>query len=74
MIRILGVMADVTHRIQAEEAMLQAEKLALAGRLAASVAHEINNPLEAVTNLPYLVGLAETPGKCARWLDKHSKN
>lgn len=44
-IRILGVMADVTHRIRAEEAMLQAEKLAVAGRLAASVAHEINNPL-----------------------------
>jgi two-component system CheB/CheR fusion protein len=40
--------------------MLQAEKLAVAGRLAASVAHEINNPLEAVTNLLYLVGLADT--------------
>lgn len=59
-IRILGVMADVTHRIRTEEAMLQAEKLAVAGRLAASVAHEINNPLEAVTNLLYLVGLADT--------------
>jgi PAS domain S-box-containing protein len=62
-IRILGVMADVTHRIRADEAMLQAEKLAVAGRLAASVAHEINNPLEAVTNLLYLVGLAETIGE-----------
>jgi PAS domain S-box-containing protein len=62
-IRILGVMADVTHRIRAEEAMLQAEKLAVAGRLAASVAHEINNPLEAVTNLLYLVGLADTTGE-----------
>jgi PAS domain S-box-containing protein len=62
-IRILGVMADVTHRIRAEEAMLQAEKLAVAGRLAASVAHEINNPLEAVTNLLYLVGLADTAGE-----------
>jgi PAS domain S-box-containing protein len=62
-IRILGVMADVTHRIRTEEAMLQSEKLALAGRLAASVAHEINNPLEAVTNLLYLVGLADTTGE-----------
>ena len=62
-IRILGVMADVTHRIRAEEAMLQAEKLAVAGRLAASVAHEINNPLEAVANLLYLVGLADTTGE-----------
>jgi PAS domain S-box-containing protein len=62
-IRILGVMSDVTHRIRTEEAMLQAEKLAVAGRLAASVAHEINNPLEAVTNLLYLVGLADTTGE-----------
>ena len=35
--------------------MLRAEKLAVAGRLAASVAHEINNPLEAVGNLLYLI-------------------
>ena len=40
---------------QAEEALRKAEKLAVAGRLAASVAHEINNPLEAVTNLLYLM-------------------
>src|SRR5450631_3515526 len=49
--RVVGVLADVTHRQHAEEAMLRAEKLAVAGRLAASVAHEINNPLEAVANL-----------------------
>lgn len=58
--RIVGVMADVTHRKQAEEAMLRAEKLAVAGKLAASVAHEINNPLAAVTNLLYLISSAET--------------
>jgi signal transduction histidine kinase len=34
--------------------VLQAEKLAAAGRLAATVAHEINNPLEAVTNFIFL--------------------
>lgn len=59
-IRLVGVMADVTHRKRAEEAMLRAEKLAVAGRLAASVAHEINNPLEAVTNLLYLISIAKT--------------
>ncbi|MGA9496818.1 MAG: ATP-binding protein, partial [Terriglobales bacterium] len=37
-----------------EEAIRRSEKLATAGRLAASIAHEINNPLEAVTNLLYL--------------------
>jgi phosphoglycerate-specific signal transduction histidine kinase len=62
-IRILGVTANVTRSIWAEEAMLQAEKLAVAGRLAASVPHEINNPLEAVTNLLYLLGLADTTRK-----------
>ena len=40
--------------------MLQAEKLAVAGRLAASVAHEINNPLEAITNLLFLITLTKT--------------
>lgn len=40
---------------QAEEALRKSEKLAVAGRLAASIAHEINNPLEAVTNLLYLM-------------------
>ena len=44
----------VTERKRAERSLRQAEKLAAAGRLAASVAHEINNPLEAVTNLLYL--------------------
>lgn len=58
--RVVGVVADVTPRHRAEEAMLRAEKLAVAGRLAASVAHEINNPLEAVSNLLFLITLTET--------------
>jgi len=59
--RVVGVLADVTHRKLTEEAMLRAEKLAIAGRLAASVAHEINNPLEAVSNLLFLITLTEKP-------------
>jgi PAS domain S-box-containing protein len=59
-LRVVGVLADVTHRRLAEEAMLRAEKLAVAGRLAASVAHEINNPLEAVSNLLFLITLTDT--------------
>ena len=39
----------------AQEALLRSEKLAVSGRLAASIAHEINNPLEAITNLLYLM-------------------
>lgn len=57
---ILGVLTDITPRKHAEEAMLRAEKLAVAGRLAASVAHEINNPLEAIANLLYLVTMSES--------------
>lgn len=55
---ISGVIAlgiDVTDALKAEEALRQTEKLAAAGRLAASIAHEINNPLESVTNLLYLL-------------------
>jgi len=58
--RLVGVSADITGRKHSEEAMLRAEKLAVAGRLAASVAHEINNPLEAVANLLYLIVHADT--------------
>jgi PAS domain S-box-containing protein len=58
-VRLVGVLADVTRRKHAEEAMLRTEKLAIVGRLAASVAHEINNPLEAVANLLFLITLTE---------------
>jgi PAS domain S-box-containing protein len=59
--RLIGVLADVTDRKHTEEAMLRAEKLAVAGRLAASVAHEINNPLEAIANLLYLITMTPSP-------------
>ena len=59
-VRIVGVAADITQRKMSEEAMLRAEKLAVAGRLAATVAHEINNPLEAVANMLYLITLTGT--------------
>ena len=45
---------DVEERLKTEAALRQSEKLAVVGRLASSIAHEINNPLEAVTNLLYL--------------------
>ena len=45
---------DISDLKRAESALIRSEKLAAVGRLAASIAHEINNPLEAVTNLLYL--------------------
>ena len=53
-VRVVGVNLDVTERKIAEQALIRNEKLAAVGRLASSIAHEINNPLEAVTNLLYL--------------------
>jgi signal transduction histidine kinase len=48
---------DITNRKTAELALIRSEKLLAASRLASSVSHEINNPLEAVTNLIYLAKL-----------------
>ncbi len=49
---------DITDARLAEAALRRSEKLAAVGQLASSIAHEINNPLEAVTNLLYLVRTA----------------
>ena len=49
-----GTATDVTERKRTEDALLRSEKLASVNRMAASMAHEINNPLEAVTNTLYL--------------------
>jgi PAS domain S-box-containing protein len=54
-VRMVGIGGDVTQRHLQEETLRRTEKLATAGRLAATIAHEINNPLEAVTNLIYLL-------------------
>ncbi len=51
---MIGVTLDVTERHTAMEMLLRTEKLAAVGRLSSSIAHEINNPLESVTNLLYL--------------------
>jgi len=53
--QLAGVSFDITEKKRIEQALLKSEKLAAVGRLAASVSHEINNPLEAVTNLLFLM-------------------
>jgi PAS domain S-box-containing protein len=49
------ILRDISGRRRIEQSLLQAEKIAATGRMAATIAHEINNPLEAVMNLLYLL-------------------
>jgi PAS domain S-box-containing protein len=64
------ILRDLTQRIQAEQALLRSEKLASVGRMAATIAHEINNPLAAVTNLLFVVkGMSDLPEPARQYVD-----
>jgi PAS domain S-box-containing protein len=52
----VGTFTDLTERRERELALRMTEKLALTGRMTSVIAHEINNPLEAITNIHYLLG------------------
>jgi PAS domain S-box-containing protein len=67
-LRFIGAVLDITERKLAEAALLQNEKLAAVGRLASSIAHEINNPLESVTNLLYLAKTAAVSPQALSYL------
>lgn len=60
---------DITEKKRESAALLQAEKLAAVGRLASSIAHEINNPLESVTNLLYLLEHSTDPEERLKYLE-----
>ena len=68
--QLAAFMADITLQKKSEELVRRTEKLAVAGRLASSMAHEINNPLEAVTNLLYLSRLRAEDPEQQVWLDE----
>lgn len=65
---IVLVFHDVTEQRRTEAALISGEKLAVAGRLAASIAHEIHNPLDSVSNLLFLLRDEENPAKRAEFL------
>ena len=70
--RIVGaakIARDIREHKKIERALRTTEKLAAAGRLASTVAHEINNPLEAVTNLLYLARNSSDLAMIQAWLD-----
>jgi len=69
--RVIGaskILRDISGRRQMEQSLLQAEKIAATARMAATIAHEINNPLESVINLLYLLGAKITDNEGRRFL------
>jgi PAS domain S-box-containing protein len=69
LVGVVLVFRDATHHRKSQELLRKTEKLAAAARLAATVAHEINNPLEAVGNLIYLAkAVPEMPAAATQHL------
>jgi PAS domain S-box-containing protein len=71
--RIVGISKiarDITERKLTEAALFESERMAAIGRLAASIAHEVNNPLEAILNLTYLLSRHPSLDEQARQYSK----
>lgn len=67
--QLAAFIADLTLQKKSEELLRRTEKLAVAGRFAASISHEINNPLEAITNCLYLVSTSEISADARQYLE-----
>jgi len=60
--RLYAELREYVRQVEeSQQALLQAEKMAAAGRLSASIAHEVNNPLQAVQNCLHLAGREDLP-------------
>lgn len=59
---------DITERKQMQRLLIQSEKLAATGRMAATIAHEVNNPLESIMNLVFLARTSNTINKARPYL------
>jgi PAS domain S-box-containing protein len=64
---------DITEKVEAEEGLRTADRLAIAGRLAATVSHEVNNPLEAIGNLLYLAEMESSLEKSREYISEAGK-
>ena len=67
---VASISRDISHQRKVEKALNTTERLATVGRLAATIAHEINNPLEAVTNLVFLAQNCMTDPDGRRFLEQ----
>lgn len=68
------IIAETTQQKRAEEALLVSERLAATGRMAHTIAHEINNPLEAITNLVFLLQRSlDKPNEAREYVDACAK-
>ena len=65
---IVLVFRDVTMERRTQDALVAHEKLAVAGRLAATIAHEIHNPLDSVANLLYLMRTGDDPEESRQFM------
>jgi PAS domain S-box-containing protein len=75
--RVIGaakIARDVSQRRRAEDALRRAERLAATGQMAASIAHEINNPMQALTNLLSLISQQNLPDAQTRELVAMAEN
>lgn len=71
---VVSILHDLTEireleRRRVEQQLFESEKLAAVGRLAASIAHEVNNPLEAIKNALYLMQTGSEGGENSRFLE-----
>ena len=73
--RLYADLRDYVRRVEdSQEALLRAEKMAAAGRLTASIAHEVNNPLQSVQNCLHLAGREDVPPEKRREYFDLAKN
>jgi PAS domain S-box-containing protein len=69
-VRFIGTVIDRTERRKIQDALIESEKLAVTGRLAASIAHEIRNPIDSVVNLLYLLRSEASETKRAEYIEQ----
>ena len=66
--QVAVLFSNITQRVAAEAALKNSERLALIGRMAGVISHEINNPLDAIQNLLYMADFEEDPATAREYI------